>query len=104
LGLYLIEEWMGDPCIVEKPLSTLAAYSLVKLRESDGYINLVLIKPAPIDETLPIINEPKHPKKGNTSNKMEGPTSKKTREPYKRVNHKGNIKFLNPLLSQEIYQ
>jgi hypothetical protein len=27
-------------------------------------INLVLIKPAPIDETLPIINKPKHPKKG----------------------------------------
>jgi hypothetical protein len=27
---------------------------------------------------------------------MEGPTSKKTKEPPKRVNHKGNIKFLNP--------
>jgi hypothetical protein len=58
----LIEEWMGDPCIVEKPLSILAAYSLVKLREFDGYINLDLIKPEPIDETLPITNKPKHPK------------------------------------------
>jgi hypothetical protein len=28
---------------------------------------------------------------------MEGLTSKKTKEPPKRANHKGNIKFLNPL-------
>jgi hypothetical protein len=35
---------------------------------------------------------------------MEGPTSKKTKEPPKRANHKGNIMFLNPLLSQEGYQ
>jgi hypothetical protein len=83
---------------------TLAAYSLVKLRESDGYINRVLIKPAPVDETLPIINKPKQPKKGNTRNKMEGSTSKMKREPSKRENHKGNIKFLNPLLLQETYQ
>jgi hypothetical protein len=27
---------------------------------------------------------------------MEGSTSKKTKEPPKRTNHKGNIKFLNP--------
>jgi len=32
---------------------------------------------------------------------MEGPMSKKTKEPPKRVNHKGNIKFPNPLVSQE---
>jgi hypothetical protein len=52
-------------------------------------------------ETLPIINKPKHPhkKKGNTRNKMEGPMSKKTKEPPKRANHKGNIKFPNPFLS-----
>jgi hypothetical protein len=53
-------------------------------------------------ETLPIINKPKHPpkkKKGNTRNKMEGPMSKKTKEPSKRANHKGNIKFPNPFLS-----
>jgi hypothetical protein len=69
-------------------------------------LNIGSIKPAPVDETLPIINKPKQPKKkgGNTRNKMEGSTSKKTREPSKRVNHKGNIKFLNPLLSQETYQ
>jgi hypothetical protein len=35
---------------------------------------------------------------------MEGPMSKKTKEPAKRVNHKGNIKCLNPLISQEAYQ
>jgi hypothetical protein len=31
---------------------------------------------------------------------MEGP-SKKTNEPPKKVNHRGNIKFLNPLLSHK---
>jgi hypothetical protein len=57
------------------------------------------------DETLPIINKPKHPqKRGNTSNKMEGPMSKKTKEPAKRVSHKGNIKFPNPLPLQESYK
>jgi len=36
------------------------------------------------DETLPIENKPKHPKKTrNTKNKMEGPTSKED----KRKNH-----------------
>jgi len=30
--------------------------------------------------------------------------SKKTKEPPKGANHKGNIKFLNPLLLQEAYQ
>jgi hypothetical protein len=53
-------------------------------------------------ETLPIINKPKHPKdRGNTRIKMQGPTCKKTKEPPNRPNHKGNIKFLNPLLSPE---
>jgi hypothetical protein len=37
------------------------------------------------------------PNKGKTMNKMEGPMSKKTNEPPKRANYKGNIKFLNPL-------
>jgi hypothetical protein len=35
---------------------------------------------------------------------MEGPTSKKTKGPPKRVNQKGHIKFLNPFKSQEAYQ
>jgi hypothetical protein len=35
---------------------------------------------------------------------MGGLTSKKTKEPPKKVNHKENIKFLNPLFSQEAYQ
>jgi hypothetical protein len=37
---------------------------------------------------------------------MEGPTPKKPKESPKKVNHKGNlnIKFPNPLLSQEAYQ
>jgi hypothetical protein len=45
-----------------------------------------------------IINKPKHSKKreGYTRNKMEGPMSRKTKEPTKRTNdHDGNIKFLN---------
>ncbi len=32
---------------------------------------------------------------------MERPTSKKTKEPPKRANHKGNIKFPNPFMLQE---
>jgi hypothetical protein len=35
---------------------------------------------------------------------MEGPTSKKRNERPKRVDLKGNIKFLNPLPLQEAYQ
>ncbi len=35
---------------------------------------------------------------------MEGPTSKKPKESPKKVNHKRNIKFPNPLLSQKAYQ
>jgi hypothetical protein len=35
---------------------------------------------------------------------MQGPTSKKTNEPHKRVNHKGIVKFPNPLQLQEAYQ
>ncbi len=55
------------------------------------------------DETLPIINKLNHPKKrGNTRNKMEAPMSKKTKQPPKRANHKGNIKFLNPLPAFQI--
>jgi hypothetical protein len=38
-------------------------------------------------------------KRENIKNKMEGLTSKKTKEPPKRANHKRNIKFPNPLLS-----
>jgi len=51
------------------------------------------------DETLPIMKIQSTQKRRNTRNKMEGSTSKKTKEPPKKVNHKGNIKFLNPLLS-----
>jgi hypothetical protein len=41
------------------------------------------------DVTLSIINKPKHPKETWISkNKMEGPTSKKTKEPPMRRNHK----------------
>jgi hypothetical protein len=35
---------------------------------------------------------------------MEGPMSKKTKEPRKRANHKENDKFSNPFLLQEAYQ
>jgi hypothetical protein len=40
----------------------------------------------------------------NAKNKMEGPMPKKTKEPPKRANHKGNTMFLNPFLLQEAYQ
>jgi hypothetical protein len=53
---------------------------------------------------MPNINKAKHPKKGNTNNKMEGPTSKKTKKPPKKVNHIRTIKFLNPFLSRKAYQ
>ncbi len=33
---------------------------------------------------------------------MEGPTSKKTKEPPKKVNHKGNIKFLTLPIERNI--
>jgi hypothetical protein len=36
--------------------------------------------------------------------KMEGPMSKKIKEPPKGVNHKRNIKFLNPFLLQNAYE
>jgi hypothetical protein len=61
----------------------------------------ILHKEACKGETLPIVNKPKHPKKrvrGNTRNKMKGPTFKKTKEP-KRVNYKWNLKIPNPFLS-----
>jgi hypothetical protein len=35
---------------------------------------------------------------------MERPKFKKTNEPLKKVNHKGDIKFLNPFLSPKTYQ
>jgi hypothetical protein len=38
----------------------------------------------------------KHPKRGNTMNKMKGPMSKKTKESPKWANHKGKIMFPNP--------
>jgi hypothetical protein len=50
---------------------------------------------------LPTIIKPKHQKRGKTRNKMEKPMSKNANEPPKRMNHKGNIKFPNPFLSQK---
>jgi hypothetical protein len=42
------------------------------------------------DEILLVMNKPKHPKiRGNTRNKMEGPTTKKTIELPMRAIHKG---------------
>ncbi len=43
-------------------------------------------------------------KRGDIRNKMERPTSKKSKKPSKKANHKGNIKFLNPLHPWEAYQ
>jgi hypothetical protein len=54
---------------------------------------------------LPIINKPKHPKKGEYK-EQKGRTScpRRQKESPKKVNHKGNIKFPNTLPSQEAYQ
>jgi hypothetical protein len=57
------------------------------------------------DETLPIINKSKHPKKGEYKEKQrKGPTSKKTKEPPKEGKPPRNIKFPNTLLSRKAYQ
>jgi hypothetical protein len=54
-------------------------------------------------EILAIINKPKHPKEKKKkeykeqSERTHSLTSKKTKEPPKRPNHKGNIKFPNPI-------
>jgi hypothetical protein len=58
------------------------------------------------DETLPIINKPKHPKKGKyKERKLKDPRQRRRqKEPPKSANHKRNIKFPNPLLSQGSYQ
>jgi hypothetical protein len=45
------------------------------------------------DETLPIKKKPKHPKKGNTRNKMEGPISKKIKEPPTKQTTRGTSSF-----------
>jgi hypothetical protein len=57
----------------------------------------------PSDETLPIINKPKHQEKGEY-NEQNGKTHEKTKKTPKKVNRKGNIKILNPFLWQETYQ
>jgi len=41
----------------------------------------------------PQINQSTQKKEGKTRNKMEGPASKKTNEPPKRANNKGNCLF-----------
>jgi hypothetical protein len=60
---------------------------------------LALLSDLNDDESLPIINKPKHQKEGKTNNKMHGPMSKKTKESPKKVNHEENVKFPNPLQS-----
>jgi hypothetical protein len=56
VGEFIFASWLADSLSVRHPI-----------------LNI-------IDETLPIINKPKHPKRENIRNKMEGPTSKKTKE------------------------
>jgi hypothetical protein len=53
------------------------------------------------DETLPIRKKPKHQKREEYKEQNERTHVQKTKEPPKRANHKGNIKFLNPLLSSD---
>jgi hypothetical protein len=54
---------------------------------------------------LPIINESKHPKKGENK-KQNGRThvQEDKKKPPKQVKLKGNIKFPDPLMSREAYQ
>jgi hypothetical protein len=55
-----------------------------------------------IDKNLLIIKKNQSTqKRGNTKNKMKGPMSKKTNEPPKKANHKGNIKFPNLIWSRK---
>jgi hypothetical protein len=57
------------------------------------------------DETLPISNKPKHPKKkGGEYNEQNGRTRIQEDKRITQENHKGNIKFLDPLLVREAYQ
>jgi hypothetical protein len=52
-----------------------------------------------------IINKPKHPKKGEHKEQNgSAHIQEDKKEPPKRANHKGNIKFPNPLMSREAYQ
>jgi hypothetical protein len=54
------------------------------------------------DETRSIINKPKHPKKEEyEEQKWKDPCPRKQKKSPKRVNHKGNMKFPNLLLSLE---
>jgi hypothetical protein len=66
---------------------------------------ICVFRPNKIDETLPIIkSQNTHKKKGIQKKQNGRPMSKKTKEPPYNANHKGNIKFSNPLISQEAYQ
>jgi hypothetical protein len=55
-------------------------------------------------ETLPIINKSKHSKKGEYKQQNERTHVQKDKKIPKKTNHKKNIKFLDPFLSQEAYQ
>jgi hypothetical protein len=46
-------------------------------------------------ETLPIINKPKHPKKGEYKEQNGRTQIQEDKKPPKRAKHKENIKFLN---------
>jgi hypothetical protein len=57
------------------------------------------------DETLPIINKSKHPKKGGNTRKKKGRTHiQEDIRATKREQTTRNIKFPNPLLPREAYQ
>jgi len=48
-------------------------------------------------------NTPEPKRGGIRGTKWKDPPPRRPKKPLKRVNHKENIKFLNPLLSQEAY-
>jgi hypothetical protein len=82
-----------------------------------GYKSVILFRVCKVSEIilgfgmmkpLPIINKTKAPKKGEgeyKEQKMKGLTSKMTKESFEeRMNHQGNIKFLNFVLLREASQ
>ncbi len=71
-------------------------------KKGPSVLQWVFIKAFPMISR--VYNNQSTQKRGNQGKKRESPTSKETNELPKRMDHKGNIKFPNPLRSQEAYQ
>jgi hypothetical protein len=59
-----------------------------------------ILSPKNDDETLPIINESKHPKKEGEYKEYKARTHPRRQKNHQmRANHQGTLKFSNPLFS-----